>query len=212
MLLCALVGVCLLPAQQSAADAFAAATSGNQPKAPAVQQTSSTASGSVAGNTALVVKIIDDIDSERDPVGRVFPAMVDDPLVVNGQTVLPRGTDAKVKLVQGSGKDLALELVEIYVDGRSVPLQSKSVELTKTPRAAPPPEPAAAEAPKQSGKAATLGILLGALSGTQQGEAYIGTVTGSASAGVAKTWLTGPRVRLNEETRLTFTIAGPVKF
>ena len=205
MLLCVLAGICLLPAQQSAADAFAAATAGNQPKAPAVQQT--------VGSASIVVKIIDDIDSERDPVGRVFPAMVDDPLIVNGQTVLPRGTDAKVKLVQASGKDLALELVELGVDGRIVPLQSRSVELTKTPRAAPPPEPAAAgEAPKESGKAATLGVLLGALSGTQQGEEYIGTVTGSASAGVAKTWLTGPRVRLNEETRLTFQVAGPVKF
>jgi hypothetical protein len=204
LLFIALAAAAILAAQPSAADAFSAASGPKaRPGAP---------STGVPDGTAIVVKLIDDIDSERDPVGRAFPAMVDDPLVFNGQTLLPRGVDATVRLVQDpkAPRVLTLELVEIVWNGRGYPVKSDSVALTTTPRAAEP-HPQQAAAPKQGG-ASTLGAILGALSGTEQGAEYLGTVTGSASAGVARTWVTGARVRLNEETRLTFKISNAVRF
>lgn len=214
----AIAGSALLAAQQSAADAFNSALGGDRAKDPATNQAQPAApvGNGIPAGSAIVVKLVDDIDSERDPVGRTFPAMVDDPLVVNGKTLLPRGTDVMVRLVQdpkaGSTKGgpvLTLDLAEIVVGGRTYPVNADSVALTTTPRAVAQPQQAVAAKP--SG-ASVLGGLLGALSGTDQGAEYIGSVTGSASSGLAKTWVTGVRVRLNEETRLTFKLKNAVRF
>ena len=212
LLLCCLAAPVLLPAQQSAADAFSSAAGGHRSAAPATQPVTN----GVSGGTAIVVKLVDDIDSERDPVGRTFRALVDDPLVVNGQTILPRLTDVTVRLVQdpkaprsNGAPVLTPELAEIVIDRRSYPAKSDSVALNTTPRVVAKPQQAVAAKP--TGNSA-LGAILGALSGTEQGTEYLGTVTGSASAGLAKTWVTGVRVRLDEETRLTFKLSDSVRF
>ncbi len=116
--------------------------------------------------------------------------------------------DPKAPRVKGTPV-LTLEMAEIVVNGRACPAPSSAVALTTTPRVVPKPQQAAAAKP---GGASAFGALLGALSGTEQAAEYMGTVTGSTSAGVAKTWVTGVRVRLNEETRLTFKLANPVRF
>src|SRR5712692_5523769 len=56
--------------------------------------------------TPITVRMIDGVDSEQTRLGQTFRASVDEPIEVNGQTVIPRGADCVVKLVEDreSGK------------------------------------------------------------------------------------------------------------
>ena len=56
--------------------------------------------------TSLVIRMIDGVDSERNSVGQTFAASLDEPVIINGKTVIPRGADVVVKLVDAkeSGK------------------------------------------------------------------------------------------------------------
>src|ERR1700686_2479900 len=53
----------------------------------------------LASGTSLTIRTIDSIDSERDYVGKTFHASLDEPVVDSaGNTLIPRGADATVKL------------------------------------------------------------------------------------------------------------------
>src|SRR5271165_5241893 len=78
----------------------------------------------VPSGTNLVIRMIDNVDSERDKVGQTYRASIDEPVVVNGQTLLPRGADAVVKLVNehDSGRftgatSLTLDILQIQING-----------------------------------------------------------------------------------------------
>src|SRR5581483_10348803 len=81
----------------------------------------------IPAGTPLVVRMIDRVDSEVDRTGQTFRASVDEPVLVNGQEIVPRGADAVVKLVasQQSGKfegrtALTLALQQVMINGRMV--------------------------------------------------------------------------------------------
>ena len=61
---------------------------------------------SLPAGTKLVIRMIDAVDSERNSVGQTFAASLDEPVMIDGQTVIPRGADVVVKLVDAteSGK------------------------------------------------------------------------------------------------------------
>src|SRR2546422_4569198 len=50
--------------------------------------------------SSIVVRTIDAIDSKSADVGRTFKASVDEPLIVNGQQVVGKGSDAVLKIVE----------------------------------------------------------------------------------------------------------------
>jgi len=60
----------------------------------------------VSAGTEISVRTIDSIDSKDDRIGQTYRASIDQPVMVNGQTVIPRGADAVVMLsaAQQSGK------------------------------------------------------------------------------------------------------------
>src|SRR5262249_33236539 len=74
----------------------------------------------IPAGTVLKVRMIDSVDSEVSQLGQTFQASLDDPIVVNGETAVPRGADVLAKLVEDkqSGKisgrtELTLDLVSI---------------------------------------------------------------------------------------------------
>src|SRR5687768_420897 len=74
---------------------------------PARRATSASRSAvEIPAGASLVIRMIDDVDSERDTVGQTFRASVDEPLIINNETVVPRGADVVAKLVDDkeSGK------------------------------------------------------------------------------------------------------------
>jgi hypothetical protein len=163
----------------------------------------------VPAGTAIVVRMIDDVDSERDSIGKTFRASLDEAVVLNGEAIIPRGADVTAKLIDDkeSGKlsgrtELTLDLVTIQVGGRNVDILTQEVTTASDSRTA--------KTGKVVGGTAAVGAIIGAIAGGGKGAA-IGAASG-AGAGTAVQVLTkGQRVRIPSETRLTFTLQQPVK-
>ena len=149
------------------------------------------------------------MDSEKTNLGETFRASVDEPVQVNGQTVIPRGADATVKLVQDkdSGKFegrtvLTLALMQVMINGRLVDATTSDVTKESSSRGA--------RTGKVVGGATALGAIIGALAGGGKGAA-IGAASGAAVGGTAQVVTKGQVVKIPPETRLTFIFQQPIQ-
>lgn len=177
--------------------------------ASAKPATARRASAEVPAGTTVVIRMIDDVDSERDGVGQTFRASIDEAVVVGEQTVIDRGANVVAKLVADreagrlSGRtELTLDLVSIEVYGRPVDVLTHEVTQageSRTNRTA-----------KVVGGTAALGAVIGAIAGGGKGAA-IGAVSGAAAGGAVQVMTKGQKVRIPSETRLTFTLQQPLK-
>jgi hypothetical protein len=157
--------------------------------------------------TAITVRMIDGVDSEQTRLGQTFRASVDEPIEVNGQTVIPRGADCVVKLVEDkeSGKFagrtvLTLALQQIQANGRMIDVTTGDVSQASGSRGA--------RTAKVVGGTTAVGAIIGAIAGGGQGAA-IGAASGAAVGGAAQVLTKGQRVKIPSETRLTFTLQQP---
>ena len=178
------------------------------PPPPAYNSTSNYGAEIPAG-TVLVVRLIDGVDSERDNMGKTFRASVDEPVVVNGQTVIPRGADVVAKLVdeRQSGKFegravLTLDLMQVMINGRMVDISTSDVSQSSGARGS--------RTAKTVGGGAVLGAILGGVFGGGSGAA-IGAASGAAVGGGAQVLTHGQRVKIPSETRLSFTLQSPIR-
>jgi hypothetical protein len=163
----------------------------------------------VPAGTTVVIRMIDDVDSERDAVGQTFRASVDEAVVIGNDTVIPRGANVVAKLVadQQSGRlsgktELTLDLVSVELNGKNVDILTQEVTQaseSRTNRTA-----------KVVGGTAALGAIIGAIAGGGKGAA-IGGVSGAAAGGAVQVLTKGQRVRIPSETRLTFTLQQPLR-
>ncbi|MCU1234331.1 MAG: hypothetical protein JWP63_2298, partial [Candidatus Solibacter sp.] len=114
--------------------------------------------------TNLTVRMIEGINSETNRVGQTFRASLDQPVMLDGNTVIPRGADAVVKLVdqKESGKltgraELKVALQSISVNGRMVDLNTQTVTEESSSRGA--------RTAKVAGGTAALGAIIGGIAG-----------------------------------------------
>jgi hypothetical protein len=162
----------------------------------------------LSAGTNIVVRTIDGIDSEAAHVGQTFAASIDEPVMVNGQTVIPRGADATLKLVDSkeSGKltgrsELTLDLMSVKVNGRMVDVNTQTVSRESSSRGA--------RTAKVAGGTAAVGAIIGAIAGGGKGAA-IGAGAGAAAGAGAEVVTKGQRVKIPSETRLNFVLDTPV--
>jgi hypothetical protein len=179
-----------------------AASATNAPATPAAPATE------LPAGTSVVVRLIDPIDSQRDQVGQVFRATLDQPLAINTAVVASRGSDAVVELINAQQAGRITGRTELSVTLKSVTIRNHIY-------------PAKAEAVmKASGsqgrRSATLigagtgiGALAGALAGGGRGAA-IGGGSGAAGGALAQVVLHGSQVRIPTETRLQFNLTSPL--
>jgi hypothetical protein len=154
--------------------------------------------------TNLVVRMIEGVDSQNSRPGQSFAASLDEPVYINGQQVIPRGADVRVKLTDAkdSGKltgrtELTLALVSVQVNGRPVDVNSQTVSRESSSRGA--------RTAKVAGGTAAVGAIIGALAGGGKGAA-IGAGAGAAAGAGSQVFTKGQRVKIPSETRLTFTL------
>jgi hypothetical protein len=159
--------------------------------------------------TSITVRMIDAVNSQQSRLGETFRASVDEPVLMDGQVVVPRGADAITKLVedQQSGKIegktvLTLVLQQVLVNGRMVDLTSGDVSQSSGSRGA--------RSAKVIGGTAALGAIIGALAGGGRGAA-IGAGSGAAVGTGAEVLTKGQTVKIPSETRLTFTLQQPAQ-
>jgi hypothetical protein len=163
----------------------------------------------IPAGSELVIRMIDSVDSEVNRVGQTFAASLDEPVMVNGQTVVPRGSDVLVKLVndEQSGKltgrtELTLDVVSIKVDGKLVDVNTQEVTQASESRTG--------STAKRAGGGAALGAIIGAIAGGGRGAA-VGAAAGAGAGTAVQVMTKGQRVRIPSETRLTFTLQNPVR-
>lgn len=176
--------------------------------APAPPPTGAPARIEVPAGMQIVVRLIDPVDSRRDRVGQTYRTSVDQPVVINGQTVIPRGADATATLIdaQQSGKIegktvLTLDLKTITVNGRPYNVVSAGVPQASKSRGS--------RSAKMIAGGAALGAIIGGAAGGGAGAA-IGAGAGAAAGTAAQIATSGQKVKIPAETRLTFTLQNPI--
>jgi hypothetical protein len=160
-------------------------------------------------DTAVTIRMIDSVNSDTARLGETFRASLDEPVVVDGREVIPRGADVLTKLVDDkqSGKIqgrtvLTLALSTITVNGRPVDVTSTDVKTESASRGS--------RSAKVVGGTAALGAIIGAIAGGGKGAA-IGAGSGAAVGTGAEVLTDGQKVRIPSETRLQFRLQNPVQ-
>jgi len=151
-------------------------------------------------NTIISVRIADEISSNKNHTGDIFTGIVDPSVLVHDQVVIPRGTEAHVRMAEDKkgghikGKaEVRLELVSLVVNGRRLGVESDQ------------------EVRGQSAAAAK------AKAETKSGEHVGGSATGVAgpagsAAGPVIAAFSAPKVEMKANSRMEFILAEPFTF
>ncbi len=181
----------------------------NSAQSTTATDTGRSGAGEIPAGTEIVIRMIDAADSQYDQLGKTYRASVDQPVVVNGQTIIPRGADVITVLTDArksgkiSGKtELTLNLQSVTVNGRTYDANSTTVEQASGSRGA--------RSTKVIGGTAALGAIIGAIAGGGKGAA-IGAGSGAAVGTAAEVATSGQRVKIPAETRLTFSLQAPLE-
>jgi len=161
----------------------------------------------IAAGTPLNVRLAQNIDVDLSKAGQRFAAVVDDPVMVNGSIVIPRGASATLQAVQvqqsgemkGSDK-ITLKLNTITFGGTVHEVTTAYVETKGKGEGK--------RTARKVGGGAGLGAIVGGIAGGGEGAmigAAIGGVTGAAVASTGEEHL-----QLPAETRLQFQLTQAV--
>ena len=155
--------------------------------------------------TEIAISTVDRIDSKTASLNREYAANLDDPIVVDGVTVVPANASAflrvtDVKNPKFKRASLAITLVAVTVNGQKVEVNTDKVDSQSGSRAKRTAIGTAAGA----GAGAAIGAAVGGGAGAGIGAA-IGGLTG-ATAGI----MTRKGVEVAPETRFTYKLTQPV--
>jgi BON domain len=156
--------------------------------------------------TALVVRLVEPIDSEKNQVSDIFHATLNNPITINGETVVPSGSDVQGYLVdvESAGRfagqsRVILQLDSINSGGQTYDIQTDQYKKQGSSRGKNTAE--------KVGAGAGIGALIGALGGGKG--AAIGAAGGGLGGGVQAA-TKGQQIKLPSETVLNFTLQAPV--
>jgi len=163
----------------------------------------------IPDGTVVTVRTIDSINSDKTNVGDTYRASLEEPLVVNGREVAPRGADATVQVVrvqQGGAitgsEEVALRLSEIRANGITLRPVTSDAEVASKSRGS--------QSAKVIGGTAVVGAIIGAIAGGGTGAA-IGAAAG-AGTGAAIQAIRGQRIQIPSESTLDFRLTEPLTF
>ena len=158
----------------------------------------------VPSGTLVSVVMTDGVDSETASVGETFKATLEEPIVVDNETVFPKGSEVYVKLskVQSAGRvsgksEVQLELDRIFLDRTSYSTESSKYVSTGASQSG--------RTARSAGVGAAIGAAIGAISGGGKG-AVIGGATGAGAGAGVEAIRKGEQVRVEPETRLQFRL------
>lgn len=158
----------------------------------------------VPAGTSLLVRMVDTVDSSKNPVGSRFTATLETNLMTGGIVAAPAGTIVHGRLSQSKqagrvsgSSELQLELTDIVVGGTAYPLFSTDYEAKGSN--------SGKKTAKRAIGGAGLGAAIGAIAGNAGKGAAIGAVVGTTAAVAQK----GAKVTVPSETLLEFRLQQP---
>ena len=190
--------ILIIPAAGFAITCMAAAHGGQSSSQPKL----------IPQGTVFRVRTIDPINVDSSESGMKFRGALDDPIMLDGNVVVPRGADVELvaaKVAQGGkmkGSDLIqLKVDSIVVHGRAYPVVT-SISESKS----------GGEGKKTTRKVfggAGLGAIIGGIAGGGTGAA-IGALAGGAG-GAALSAAGQPHLKIPAESRIQFQLLSDVK-
>jgi hypothetical protein len=161
----------------------------------------------VPGGTVLHVRLTQAIDVDASKAGMQFKAIVDDPVMLSGKVVIPRGAAAALEAVKvqqsgtmkGSDK-VTLKVNRVSFGGRGYEVATQYVETSGKGEGR--------RTARKVGGGVGLGAMIGGIAGGGDGAAVgalVGGVAGAAVAGAGEEHL-----KIPAETRLQFTLSAAV--
>jgi hypothetical protein len=174
-----------------------------KPKPPVVEKTT------LPEGTRLRVALIDGVSTTKSSPGDQFMASVSEPVVIDGKTVIQKGTKVRGRVtdVAESGRvkgraSIRLVLTDIVQGGKELPIATK-------------PFIAVAENTKKRdavmiGGGTGVGALIGGIAGGGKGAAIGAAVGGGAGTGTVLA-TKGKDLHYPPETKITFTLMNSVE-
>lgn len=157
--------------------------------------------------TALNVRLTESIDVDASQAGMTFKGIVDDPVMIDGAVVIPRGASAVLQAVkvEQSGKMKGSDKISLKVNAIGFGGMVHQVATTYVETKG---KGEGKRTARKVGGGAGLGAIVGGIAGGGSGAAIgaaVGGVTGAAVASGGEEHLTLPA-----ETRLTFQLSAAV--
>jgi hypothetical protein len=164
----------------------------------------------IPAGTRFRIALIDGVSSNQSSAGDQFMASLTDPIVIDGKTVLAKGTKVRGRVVDvnESGRvkgraSIQLKLTDIVrKNGQDLAISTKTFSAVA--------EPTKKRDAAIIGGGAGLGAAIGAIAGGGKGAAIGAAVGGGAGTGTVLA-TKGKEIHYSPETRLTFTLAQPVE-
>jgi hypothetical protein len=155
--------------------------------------------------TEIAVRTIDRIDSKKTELNHEYNGSLDDPVIVDGVTVVPANSGAVLRVAEVKNPKmgratLSLTLVAVLINGRRINVTTDNVDSRSGSKAK-------RTAIGGAGGAA-VGAGIGALAGGAVG-AGIGAGIG-AGAGALGGMMTGKGVEIASETRFSYKLTQPI--
>jgi hypothetical protein len=161
----------------------------------------------IPAGTKLNIRLVQGIDVDASAAGQTFKATIDDPVMMGGSIVIPRGATAVVQAakVEQSGKmkgsdKITLKLNSISFGGKAYPITTEYVESKGSGEG------------KKTGRkvagGAGLGAIVGGIAGGGSGAAIGAAVGGAGGAIMAASG--EEHLKLPSETRLTFQLSAAI--
>lgn len=162
----------------------------------------------VEPGTQLAIRLVDAIDTEKNKLGDTFRATLNSPLSVEGEEVVPAGTDVTGHIVdlKSAGKfagqsELVLQLDSLALGTGTYNIQTDQYKKQGSSRGKNTAE--------KVGGGAIIGGIIGAIAGGGKGAA-IGAAAGGGVGGGVQAGTKSQQIKLPSETVVNFTLQAPV--
>jgi len=163
----------------------------------------------VAAGTNLTVRLVDSLSSKTSSPGDSFSATLQDPVVVDGNTVIPAGARAKGTVVDAKplgrfkgGASLEIRLTSITINGTPTSVQTAAFARTEKGKGK--------RTAVMAGGGTALGGIIGGIAGGGKGAA-IGMLAGAGAGGAGAAFTGNKDIVLPAESALTFKLTAPLQ-